>query len=69
MVALPLAECGASGVVTFIVSHSGKVQGRDLGKDSAAVGARVMTFDPGAGWQEAAHGSIEADRACHAGPA
>jgi hypothetical protein len=54
MVALPLAERGATGVVTFIVSHGGKVQGRNLRKDSAAVGARMTTFDPGAGWKEAA---------------
>jgi len=55
MVALPLAEYRETGVMTFIVSNSGKVQGRDLGKDSAAVGARMTTFDPWAGWKEAAH--------------
>ncbi len=41
--------------MTFIVSHNGEFQGRDLGKDSAAVAARMTTFDPGAGWKEAAH--------------
>ena len=49
MVAFP-AEYGKSGVMTFIVSHNGKVYERDLGKDSAALGAKMTTFDPGPGW-------------------
>lgn len=53
MVAYP-AAFGASGVMTFIVSHNGKVYQKDLGKDSAAIGARMSTFDPGAGWTEVA---------------
>ena len=53
MVAYP-AEFGRSGVMTFIVSHNGKVYERDLGKDSAAIGAKMTTFDPGAGWKEVA---------------
>lgn len=51
MVAYP-AEYGRSGVMTFIVSHNGKVYEKDLGKDSAAIGAKMTTFDPGAGWKE-----------------
>jgi hypothetical protein len=51
MVAYP-AEYGKSGVMTFIVSHNGKVYEKDLGKDSAQIGAQMTTFDPGAGWQE-----------------
>ena len=51
MVAYP-AEYGKSGVMTFIVSHNGKVYEKDLGKDSAAIGAKMTTFDPGAGWKE-----------------
>jgi len=51
MVAYP-AEYGRSGVMTFIVSHNGKVYEKDLGKDSAAVGAKIAAFDPGAGWKE-----------------
>ncbi len=53
MVAYP-ADFGASGVMTFIVSHNGKVYEKDLGKDSTAIGARMSAFDPGAGWKEVA---------------
>ncbi len=51
MVAYPAAY-GESGVMTFIVSHNGKVYQKDLGKDSTAIGAKMTTFDPGAGWKE-----------------
>jgi hypothetical protein len=50
MVAYP-AEYGNSGVTTFIVSHNGKVYEKDLGKDSTAIGAKMTTFEPGAGWK------------------
>ena len=53
MVAYP-AEYGESGVMTFIVNQNGKVYQKDLGKDSAAVGAKMTRFDPGAGWKEVA---------------
>jgi len=51
MVAYP-AQYGDSGVMTFIVSHNGKVYERDLGKTSATLGANMAAFDPGAGWKE-----------------
>jgi hypothetical protein len=51
MVAYP-AEWGTSGVMTFIVSHNGKVYQKDLGKNSADIAAKMTTFDPGAGWKE-----------------
>ena len=50
MVAYP-AEWGKSGVMSFIVSHNGKVYEKDLGKDSAALGAKMTAFDPGPGWK------------------
>lgn len=53
MIAYP-AEWGRSGVMSFIVSHNGKVYEKDLGKNSAQLGAKITTFDPGAGWQEVA---------------
>jgi hypothetical protein len=53
MMAYP-ADYGWSGVMTFIVSHNGKVYEKDLGKGSAAIGAKMTTFDPGAGWKEVA---------------
>ena len=49
LVAFP-AEYGKSGVMTFIVSHNGNVYEKDLGKDSAAIGAKMSAFDPGPGW-------------------
>ena len=51
MVAYP-AEYGESGVMTFIVSHNGKIYEKDLGRNSAQVGAQMTTFNPGAGWNE-----------------
>ena len=51
MVAYP-AEYGKAGVMTFIVSHNGKVYQKDLGKKSTQIGAGMTTFDPGSGWTE-----------------
>jgi hypothetical protein len=53
MVAYP-AQYGESGVMTFIVNHNGKVFEKDLGKNSAGIGAKMPAFDPGAGWKEVA---------------
>ena len=53
MVAYP-AEYGNTGVMTFVVSHNGKVYEKDLGKNSTAIGAKMTTFDPGAGWNAVA---------------
>ena len=50
MVAYP-AEWGQTGVMTFIVNHNGTVYQKNLGKDSAAIGAKMTAFDPGAGWK------------------
>jgi hypothetical protein len=50
MVAFP-AEWGETGVKTFIVNHNGKVFEKDLGKDTAAIGAKMTAFDPGPGWK------------------
>ena len=51
MVAYP-DQYGDSGVMTFIISHSGRVFEKDLGRSSEAIGAKMTTFDPGAGWHE-----------------
>ncbi len=53
MVAYP-DQYGDSGVMTFIISHSGRIFEKDLGKNTAAIGARLSAFDPGAGWVEVA---------------
>ena len=51
MVAYP-AEYGETGVMTLIVSHNGKVYQKDLGENTAGIGAKMTAFDPGAGWKE-----------------
>lgn len=51
MVAYPAAY-GETGVMTFIVSHAGKIFERDLGKSSTSIGAAMTAFDPGPGWKE-----------------
>jgi hypothetical protein len=51
MVAFP-AEYGVTGVMTFIVSHNGKVFQKDLGKNSGKAGGAMTSFDPGAGWKD-----------------
>ena len=38
--------------MTFIVSHNGKVFEKNLGKNSAEIGAKMAAFDPGPGWKE-----------------
>ena len=53
MVAFP-AEYGVTGVMTFVVSHNGKVFQKDLGKNSGKAGAAMTSFDPGTGWTEVA---------------
>ena len=54
MVAYP-AEWGKSGVMSFIVNQNGKVFEKNLGKDSATLGATMTAFDPGVGWSEVKH--------------
>jgi Protein of unknown function (DUF2950) len=51
MVAFP-DSYGDSGVMTFIVSHNGKVYEKDLGKNTSSLGARMVAFDPGPGWKQ-----------------
>jgi len=50
MVAYP-DTYGDSGVMTFIVSHNGKVYEKDLGKSTESRAAQMIAFDPGAGWK------------------
>lgn len=44
------ADYGDSGVVTFIVNHSGVVYQRDLGESTEAEALKITTFDPCEGW-------------------
>ena len=49
LVAYP-AHWGESGVMTFIVNQWGKVYERNLGQDSADIGAAMTEFDPDSDW-------------------
>jgi hypothetical protein len=51
LVAYP-AEYRNSGVVTFLVSHSGAVYQKDLGPNTADLAEQISSFDPGAGWKK-----------------
>jgi hypothetical protein len=41
-----------TGVMTFMVSHSGDVYEQDLGPDTAERAAAITVFDPGKGWEK-----------------
>jgi hypothetical protein len=46
------AEYDHSGIMTFLVSHQGKVYEKDLGPDTAEVVAAISAYDPDASWTE-----------------
>jgi hypothetical protein len=45
-------EYGNSGVMTFIVNHSGKVFQKDLGKNTASVVKGMTVYNPDATWTQ-----------------
>ena len=45
-------KTAGSGVVTFIVSHSGIVYEKDLGENTAAVAKSMTSFDPDKSWRK-----------------
>jgi hypothetical protein len=51
MVAWP-ADYGHSGVMTFAVSHQGKVYEKDLGPDTASLAETITAYDPDGSWSE-----------------
>lgn len=51
VVAYP-AQYGNSGVMTFIVSHEGKVFQKNLGKNTASVAAAMTQYNPDPTWTE-----------------
>jgi hypothetical protein len=51
MAAYPDVYCD-NGVMTFIVSHNGKVYEKDLGKNTTSIATQMTAFDPVAGWKE-----------------
>jgi Protein of unknown function (DUF2950) len=50
LVAWPV-KYGDTGVMTFMVSHDGKLYERDLGPGTDGAARTMQRFDPGAGWQ------------------
>lgn len=51
------AHYGASGIMTFIVSHQGVVYERNLGEQTDRIVARITRFDPDANWSPVADGA------------
>jgi len=49
LVACPI-EYGTSGVMTFIISHQGKLYQKDLGSRTANLGWSVKEFNPDSSW-------------------
>jgi Protein of unknown function (DUF2950) len=53
LVAWP-ADYGNSGVMTFVLSHQGKLYQKDLGPDTAKIAEAMTRYDPDASWTEVA---------------
>jgi hypothetical protein len=51
LVAYP-AEYGSSGVMTFVVNHSGTVYQKDLGERTETIAKRMTSFDPDQTWKK-----------------
>jgi DUF2950 family protein len=51
LIAYP-AEYGNSGVMTFLVNHSGTVYQKDLGKRTDIIAKRMRVFDPDQTWKK-----------------
>lgn len=51
LVAFP-ANYGNSGVMTFIVNHTGTVYQKDLGKNTEAIARAMTSYDPGKTWKK-----------------
>ncbi len=49
MVAYP-AKYGSSGIMTFIVSHQGKVYQKDLGSCTDDIASTMDAYDPDSTW-------------------
>lgn len=46
------ARYGASGIMSFMVNQDGTVYEQDLGKNTAAIAAKIITFNPDASWRQ-----------------
>jgi len=45
------AKYGSSGVMTFLISHQGKVYQKDLGPDTQQLSRRITEYNPDATWK------------------
>jgi hypothetical protein len=59
LVAWP-ADYGASGIMTFVVSHQGKVHEKDLGPKTHEIASAMDAYDPDDSWSEAVTEASEA---------
>ena len=55
LVAFP-AEYGNTGIMTFLVSHHGKVYQKDLGPRTAEIARAMQEYNPDTTWTEVAVG-------------
>ena len=46
------ADYGHSGIMTFMVSHQGKVYEKDLGPETAETVAAIVAYDPDPTWTD-----------------
>ena len=53
MIAWP-ADYGNSGIMSFQISHQGRLFEKDLGKDTAKIASAVTAYDPDSGWSRVA---------------
>jgi len=51
LVAYP-SRWGASGVMSFMCSHDGRVYQKNLGPDSAAIASQITRFEPDEAWEK-----------------
>lgn len=52
------ARYGVSGIMTFMVNQDGMVYEQNLGKNTAAVAAKINTFNPDTSWKQTAPSPI-----------
>ena len=46
------ADYGNTGIMTFLVSHQGKVYQKDLGEQTVEIGSAMQEYDPDSTWTE-----------------
>lgn len=49
LVACPV-EYGKSGIMTFVISHQGKLYQKDLGPDTASIVQGMTEYNPDSSW-------------------